>query len=234
MGKIGIVSKNHSSYEPDFHRMYIKKWWVRVVLWGFDLLYHRFAWMYNFAAWLVSAGKWNDWIRAAGWLAEPGPLLDMGCGKGILLEQSLERGIPATGLDESLQMLRFCRQLLPANNRFLIRGVGQSIPIKTGTFKTVTATFPAPYIFEAATLNEIRRVLQPGGTLIILLTADITGFTIHERMIRFFNGLFGFGHIPDSFHEYLQTPLRQCGFMGHSEWIASPNARLLILIAQPV
>ncbi len=75
---------------------------------------------------LVSAGKWNDWIRAAGWLVQDGPLLDMGCGKGILLEQALERGFSAVGLDESKQMLKYSRKYLPADTCQLIRGVGQT------------------------------------------------------------------------------------------------------------
>lgn len=210
-----------------------KYWWARIVLWGFNLLYHSFAWVYDFAAWIVSAGKWNDWIRAAGWLVQDGPLLDMGCGKGILLEQALERGFSAVGLDESKQMLKYSRKHLPADTCQLIRGVGQNVPVKTGTFQSVSATFPAPYIFETATLNEIRRILRPGGKLIILLTADVTGTSLHERLIRWFYGLFGFGYASGSFQEYLQKPLRECGFMGHMEWIPGPNARLLVIIAQP-
>jgi len=212
----------------------LKKWWVRIILWGFDLLYHQFSWIYDFAAWLVSAGKWNDWIRTAGWLAPKGPLLDMGCGKGILLQHAAERGIHAVGLDESPQMLRHSSRLLREMDCLLIRAVGQSIPIQTGVFQTVTATFPAPYIFEPDTLNEIRRVLKPGGKMIILVTAHVTGSTLHERIIRFSYGLFGFGHAPDSLQAYLQEPLRKCGFQGHVEWIAGPNARLLVIIAQPV
>lgn len=222
------------SSKVDFYNSAMKKWWVRIILWGFDLLYHQFSWIYDFAAWLVSAGKWNDWIRTAGWLVPKGPLLDMGCGKGILLQHAVERDIPAIGLDKSPQMLRHSSRLLNERDRRLIRAVGQSIPIKSGVFQTVTATFPAPYIFEPATLNEIRRVLKPGGKMIILVTGEVTGSTLHERVIRFVYGLFGFIRAPDSLQSYLQEPLRKCGFLGHVEWIAGPNARLLVIVAQPV
>lgn len=228
------MQDKQGSSNVDFYNSMRKRWWARIIMWGFDLLYHQYSWIYDFAAWLVSAGKWNDWIRAAGWLVPKGPLLDMGCGKGILLQHAVERDIPAIGLDESPQMLRHSSRLLNERDLRLIRAVGQSIPIKSGVFQTVTATFPAPYIFEPATLNEIRRVLKPGGKMIILVTGEVTGSTLHEKIIRFAYGLFGFSRTPDSLQTYLQEPLRKCGFMGHVEWIAGPNARLLVIVAQPV
>lgn len=215
-------------------RHYLKSLWVRIVLWGFNLLYHSFAWMYDLAAWIVSAGKWNDWIRSAGELALDGPILDMGCGKGVLLEFAAKKGIPSVGIDESPQMLRYAKRTIPAGTARLVRGVGQAIPVKTGHFHNVTATFPAPYIFEQATLNEIRRVLKPGGNLIILLTAEVTGTSLHERAIRFFAGIFGFGYLSESLQEALQEPFRDAGFMAHLEWIPGGNARLLVIIGQPV
>ena len=163
-----------------------------------------------------------------------GPILDMGCGKGVLLEFAGRKGVPAVGIDESPQMLRYAKRILPAGTARLVRGVGQAIPVKTGYFQHVTATFPAPYIFELATLNEIRRVLKPGGNLIILLTAEVTGTSFHERVIRFFSGMFGFGYLSDPLKEALQEPFRDAGFMAHLEWIPGGNARLLVIIGQPV
>lgn len=142
----------------------MRTWWARVILWGFDLLYHSFAWLYDFAAWLVSTGEWNAWIAIAAGQAMDGPLLDMGCGKGVLLKYAEEKGIPAVGLDESRNMLKYASTRLTPKHRRLVRAVGQAIPFKTGSFRHVTATFPAPYIFEQATLNEIDQPeIQPAG-----------------------------------------------------------------------
>jgi ubiquinone/menaquinone biosynthesis C-methylase UbiE len=212
----------------------LKSGWVKVILWGYTLLYHSFAWIYDFAAWIVSAGKWNDWIRSAGELALEGPVLDVGCGKGVLLQFAAQKGIPAFGIDESPQMLRYARRLLSQGDARLVRGVGQALPLKTGSFRHVTATFPAPYIFEQSTLNEIRRVLEPGGNVIILLTADVTGSSLHERIIRFLSGMFGFRYVSDSFQEAIQKPFREAGFLAHLEWFPGGNARLLVIIGQPV
>jgi ubiquinone/menaquinone biosynthesis C-methylase UbiE len=207
---------------------------VCFVLWGYSLLYHSFAWIYDFAAWIVSAGNWNYWIRCAGQLAMDGPVLDLGCGKGILLQFARQKGVPATGIDESPQMLRYAKKLLPPGQARLTRGLGQFLPFQSSCFHHVTATFPAPYIFELSTLNEIRRVLEPGGNLIILLTAEVTGTSIHERIIRFVSGVFGFGIVSESFQEAIQIPFREAGFMAHLEWIPGGNARLLVILGQPV
>ena len=29
----------------------------------FHLLYHPFAWTYDFIAWAVSLGRWKDWVK---------------------------------------------------------------------------------------------------------------------------------------------------------------------------
>src|SRR5690606_30869240 len=42
----------------------ISLWW-RLVRFGFHLLYNQFAWTYDAVAFLVSAGEWHAWQRAA-------------------------------------------------------------------------------------------------------------------------------------------------------------------------
>jgi SAM-dependent methyltransferase len=41
------------------------------------------------------------------------------------------------------------------------------MPFAPGSFDTIAATFPAPYILAAATLAECNRVLAPGGRLLV-------------------------------------------------------------------
>ncbi len=203
-------------------------------MWGYDLLYHSFAWIYDFAAWLVSAGRWNAWIRETERFIKPGPVLDLGCGKGILLQQLSHQNITSVGLDESPQMLRYSRQILKTKSVRLVRGVGQNLPFCRASFGTITATFPALYIFESATLQEIHRALQPDGSLIILLTAVVTGTSLHERLIRFLTRPFGFATIPQTQQDKIIKLLRANGLEAEIRWVEVKHSRLLFIFAQPV
>jgi ubiquinone/menaquinone biosynthesis C-methylase UbiE len=212
----------------------IQKMITRLILWGFNLLYHSFSWVYDFAAWLVSAGQWNDWIRATTRYIQPGLMLDLGCGKGILLQQANKQHIPAVGLDESPHMLRHSRQLLEPTDKTLIRGIGQDLPFRRASFQTIAATFPAPYIFENVTLGEISRVLQPNGNLVILLTAEVTGSSLHERLIRLFSRPFGFGKILLNQNELIINHLKANGFESTIQWVEEDGSRLFFIIGHPV
>ena len=138
----------------------------------FQLLYHQFAWSYDLVAAVVSLGRWKDWVSSAlPWL--DGQVLELGFGPGHLQVSLHESGRPAFGLDESSQMnrqasRRLQRKGFPAN---LARGRAENLPFPAGSFETVVATFPAEYLFKAMTLGQIRRVLVPGGRLVIVPAA---------------------------------------------------------------
>jgi ubiquinone/menaquinone biosynthesis C-methylase UbiE len=183
---------------------------LRGMLWGFNLLYHQLAWIYDFAAWLVSAGRWNDWIRSAGELVTTGPVLDIGCGQGLMLEFLTRSNYFPVGLDESPQMLLRCqKRLAPV---YLIRGLGQALPFSDQSFQTITATFPAPYLFEPATMHEVHRILARDGTFIILLTAECTGTSLHERLIRLTGKLIGFSQLSEVAKSRLLSIFHESGF----------------------
>jgi ubiquinone/menaquinone biosynthesis C-methylase UbiE len=93
-------------------------------------------------------------------------------------------GSEAFGLDESRQMTsqaggRLRRGKYPVR---LTIGYAQNLPFPCDSFDSVAATFPSEYIFEAQTLAEIRRVLRPGGQLVIVPSAWITGQGLLERL----------------------------------------------------
>lgn len=98
-----------------------------------------------------------------------GPLLDVGCGSGLLMERLLSRAArpPITGVDVSLEMLGLARDRIGDRAR-LVLADGAALPFPRGSFEVVATSsslhhWPDPH----AGLREIARVLRPGGTLVL-------------------------------------------------------------------
>ena len=114
----------------------------------FRLLYHPFAWTYDFVAAVVSLGRWQAWVQSVLPYLK-GRVLEIGHGPGHLQISLHAHGFLAVGLDESRQMSRQAasrlrRQGYPVN---LARGVAQQLPFQNTSFDTIVATFPSEYIF---------------------------------------------------------------------------------------
>ncbi len=142
---------------------------ARLYLWATRRLYNEFAWSYDLAAWIVSAGRWDRWRRMALDYVESWPVLEVGFGTGHLLAAMAERGWPAVGIDLSPAMQRQAAATLRRRGLHTprLRGRAQQLPLAQASFGSVVATFPAEYIVDPASLAEFRRVLRPGGRLII-------------------------------------------------------------------
>lgn len=140
----------------------------------YDLLYHSFAWAYDLAAAMVSFGHWNDWVRDTIPFVSGSRVLELGFGPGRLQLELIKAGYSVYGLDESPQMIRQASHRLRHfhTRTNLVRGLSQHIPFDS-TFDVIVATFPSEYIFDPSTINEIHRVLVPGGKVVVLLTATV-------------------------------------------------------------
>lgn len=103
---------------------------------------------------------------------QPDSILDVGCGTGELLFQlKPHMDTSLAGLDLSSKMLEVARKKL-GSNADLRQGDAESLPWQASQFDLVFCTlsfhhYPQPI----QALTEIRRVLKPGGTLIL---ADIS------------------------------------------------------------
>jgi hypothetical protein len=64
-----------------------------------------------------------------------------------------------------------------------VRGRGQLLPFSPASFDSIVAAFPAPYILAPETIDAIRRVLRPGGRLVVVPEAALTGSGLLARAI---------------------------------------------------
>lgn len=203
----------------------------------FYLLYHPFVWAYDLVSWTVSLGRWKDWVASVLPFIAGTRVLELGHGPGHLQRSLRDLGLLAVGLDESRQMGFLAKRNLTrygyAQNG-LIRGLGQALPFRAGTFDTLIATFPTEYIFEAQTLSEAHRVLTNGGRLIVLPVAWITGTSLLDKAAAW---LFRFtGQAPSDLRQeatkQMMEPFVQSNFQVRVEQLEVKSSLVLIVIAE--
>ncbi len=129
-----------------------------------------------------SFGLDQAWRRAAVRSADlkPGDIvLDVACGTGDLTRAFADGGAAkVTGLDFTPEMLQIARQkrLAPASSASqqqeiinYVDGDATRLPFQDASFDVVSIAFGIRNVSDpAAALGEFRRVLRPGGRLIIL------------------------------------------------------------------
>jgi len=102
---------------------------------------------------------------------------DIGCGPGTAVREAARRGVPVTGVDPSSVALRLARLLTraPADARITwMRGSAERLPL-AGAAATVVWSVSSVHHWDdqAAGLAEVRRILAPGGRVLLA-----------ERLIR--------------------------------------------------
>lgn len=205
----------------------------------FHYLYHSLAWSYDVIAFLISLGRWQTWVKSIERLLDDSPILEIGHGSGVLLFSLGVKNITAVGLDESRQMgkltlkkLRKIKQKGQPISAQLVRAQAQAMPFTSAHFRCVAATFPTEYIFEIETLEQVFRILQPKGRLIVLLSAWIIGQSLPERAAAWIFRVSGesLPETPDI--DSLLMPFVRAGFKAEAIWIDSIGSRLLAISAR--
>ncbi len=196
----------------------------------FNLLYHPFAFTYDLVAWVVSFGKWNDWVRSIFPHLEGTRILELGHGPGHLQRFLLDKGLSPVALDESAQMGRIASRRLGAKQK-LARGLAQTLPFATGSFETVVSTFPSEYIFDPKTLTEIKRILVHEGKLIVLPAAfPSNGFLKWLYKVT--------GESPETLDEALKdrlkSPFVNAGFQVEIQLVEMKSSVLVLILAKSI
>jgi demethylmenaquinone methyltransferase/2-methoxy-6-polyprenyl-1,4-benzoquinol methylase len=95
---------------------------------------------------------------------EPGRVLDVACGTGLVTRELVRRGCSVVGLDQSPDMLAEARRRLP-DVRF-VAGEAERLPFADREFDALTFTYLLRYVDDRlATMRELARVVRPGGRI---------------------------------------------------------------------
>lgn len=101
-------------------------------------------------------------------------ILDAGCGSGPLAKALRERGATVTGFDSSEAMIGLARKRLGVGAELLVADLGQPLPFDEDSFDDVVASLVFHYLEDwVGPLREIRRILRPGGRLIVSVNHPI-------------------------------------------------------------
>jgi ubiquinone/menaquinone biosynthesis C-methylase UbiE len=122
----------------------------------------------------VREDEWR-WLDAN---LPPGPLrvLDVGCGNGALLMQLGGRVAHGVGVDASAGMIERARMRAAGRPELeFVRIDGPVLPFPDASFDVVTSLLSFRYLDWDPIMNEIRRVLRPGGRLLVvdMVTAPV-------------------------------------------------------------
>lgn len=120
----------------------------------------------------------DSWWRRFDAIVREGDLrgrrvLDVGCGTGTLTAALADRAHARVwGVDPSAEMLAVARARLPRTVG-LKRCPAESLPFADGWFDRAVLSLVVHLVDRAPTLSEVRRILGPGGRVVIA--------TFHER-----------------------------------------------------
>jgi demethylmenaquinone methyltransferase/2-methoxy-6-polyprenyl-1,4-benzoquinol methylase len=115
---------------------------------------------------VLSLGQDPFWRRfLVARLPPGGHVLDVAAGTGLVAVQLLRRGFRVTALDQSPEMLAVARERLEGRVELVV-GSAESLPFPDRSFDHLTFTYLLRYVDEPpAVLNELARVVRPGGTV---------------------------------------------------------------------
>lgn len=145
--------------------------------------YDRFAELY-------AAGAENNLLNAyytlPAMLAMAGQvtghqILDAGCGAGALAARLRDGGAVVSGFDSSSAMVALARKRLGDAVDLRVAVLGEPLPYDDGSFDDVVSALVLHYLEDwGPALAEIRRVLRPGGRLIVAVQHPFVDYVYQD------------------------------------------------------
>jgi SAM-dependent methyltransferase len=188
----------------------------------------------NYEAFMVPPlfGPWADALVAR---ARPaaGAILDVGCGTGIVARR-LARGNGArvVGLDATPAMLEVARAVSERDGLAIEwrEGRAERLPFADAEFDLVTCQFALMFFADrGAALAEMRRVLRPGGRLMLSVFEAIDRHPFYVELDRAIRARLGASGVGDIFvlgdSSALTAAIEAAGFRDVEVEAASMDAR---------
>ncbi len=95
-------------------------------------------------------------------------ILDAGCGSGPLAAELVARGADVVGFDGSPVMIDLARRRLGGTVPLTVHDLAEPLPYEDESFDVVVASLVLHYLEDwDGPLAELRRVLRPGGRLVV-------------------------------------------------------------------
>lgn len=119
-----------------------------------------------------------------------GRILEDGCGVGSYLARLAENASLAVGLEIELERAQEAHRKGPST----LGGVGEHLPFPANTFDLVLSHEVLEHVQDdQLAINEIVRILNPGGRLVLFVPNRGYPFETHGM---YWNGTYHFGNIP--------------------------------------
>jgi ubiquinone/menaquinone biosynthesis C-methylase UbiE len=119
----------------------------------------------------------------------------------------------------------------------LTRGRGQALPFPEASFDGVLAVFPAPYIVAPETVAAIHRVLRPGGRLVIVPEAQLTGSGANARAVEWLYRITGQRNTPGengekALYDFWTRALTPQGFYVKVHQVKLPSSLVTVVVVE--
>ncbi|MFT7487076.1 MAG: demethylmenaquinone methyltransferase/2-methoxy-6-polyprenyl-1,4-benzoquinol methylase [Candidatus Paceibacteria bacterium] len=154
-------------------------------------MFARIAGSYDLLNHLLSAGIDRRWRRRAvsrAELASGGMVVDVCCGTGDLALEFARQGAQVVGVDFTPEMLQHAlpKQVAGLGPTVFLHGDALRIPVRSDCADVSCVAFGIRNVADRlAGMRELRRVLKPGGRVVILEFTQPPGF-LFGALYRFY------------------------------------------------